>query len=493
MSQASVILITLVAYKLVLVGIGLWASRRVHDQADFFLGGRDLGPWVAGLSYAASTSSAWVLLGFSGFVFVNGVSALWMLPGIWGGYVAVWLWFGPRLREEASANRWVTPTDFMCANLPSAERARIAALAALLIVFCFVFYIAAQFDAAANAFVSNFDMSLTGAVLRGAAIILGYCLLGGFWAVSVTDMLQGIVMACAAVLVPGIALIAAGGPTAIAETLATGDNSGLLDITGGMPGHLLLGFVLGVASIGLGTLGQPHLLARLMAVRGERERRAGFAIAITWAVVIFTGMATLALAAHALAIEPQSGEQLFYVAAATLLPAVLAGVVIAAVLSAVMSTVDSLLLAAAAAVAHDLGLAKRLPGGELWVSRLVMTGIAVAAVTLTLSLPDTIFNRVLFAWSALGAAFGPLIVARVCGIEPTGRARLASILTGFSLTVLFYSYGSVDADAAGSAVANTLARLAQLPGDPFERLVPWLPALAIVFAWRQSGQEVQRP
>ena len=90
------ILITLAVYKLVLIGIGLWASRRVKDEADFLVGGRGLGAVVAGMSYAASTSSAWALLGFSGFVFAVGLSALWMLPGIWGGYVIMWVWFGPR-------------------------------------------------------------------------------------------------------------------------------------------------------------------------------------------------------------------------------------------------------------------------------------------------------------------------------------------------------------------------------------------------------------
>ena len=94
-----------------LIGIGLWASRRVHDAADFLLAGRKLGPWVAGLSYAASTSSAWVLLGFSGFMFAQGVAALWMLPGIWGGYVAVWLWLGPKIRQETAAQQWVTPAQ----------------------------------------------------------------------------------------------------------------------------------------------------------------------------------------------------------------------------------------------------------------------------------------------------------------------------------------------------------------------------------------------
>ncbi len=81
-------------YKVILVGIGLWASRRVSNEADVLVGGRGLGAVVAGMSYAASTSSAWALLGFSGFVFTVGVSALWMLPGIWGGYVIMWIYLG---------------------------------------------------------------------------------------------------------------------------------------------------------------------------------------------------------------------------------------------------------------------------------------------------------------------------------------------------------------------------------------------------------------
>ena len=100
-TQTTVILVSLVVYKLLLISIGLWASRRVANDADFLLGGRNLGPWVAGLSYAASTSSAWVLLGFSGFVYSFGVAALWMVPGIWAGYVVMWAGF----RATYSAGR----------------------------------------------------------------------------------------------------------------------------------------------------------------------------------------------------------------------------------------------------------------------------------------------------------------------------------------------------------------------------------------------------
>ncbi len=485
--QTTVILISLIVYKLVLIGIGWWASRRVHDEADFLLGGRNLGPWVAGLSYAASTSSAWVLLGFSGFVFAFGVSALWMVPGIWGGYIAMWVWFGPRIRAESSDNRWLTPTEFLCANVDERSQLRIAALATLLIAFCFIFYIAAQFDAAATAFVSNFGMDTASSLLLGAGIILIYCLLGGFWAASITDTLQGVVMMLAAMLVPALAVWDAGGPAQIVSTLARIDPQ-FTDWTGGHGGFVFLGFVLGLAGIGLGTLGQPQLLARLMAVKGERERKQGFAVAFGWGIIVYIGMSWMALAARSMALEPGSGEQIFYLLAERLLPPVLAGIVVAAILSAVMSTVDSLLLAASAAVSHDLQLPRRFNLSELWMSRIVMTGIVVAAVVLALFLPETIFNRVLFAWNALGAAFGPLIIARVMRREPPAAARFWSIVTGFGLTVLFYSYGTVAVDDA-AGVTRWLAELAHLPGDPYERFIPFIPPLLLVFLWPGAGKK----
>ena len=342
-----------------------------------------------------------------------------------------------------------------------------------------MFYIAAQFDAAAAAFVSNFEMSKSGALVLGAAIILFYCWLGGFWAASITDMLQALVMLSAALVIPGVAVYNAGGIGEIASAIAAGDPE-FADWTGGMPTHLFLGFVLGLWGVGLGTLGQPHLVARLMAVRGDKERRQGFAIAMTWAIMIYSGVAILALAARTLSIEPQNNEHVFYIVAAEYLPPVLAGIFIAAILSAVMSTVDSLLLAASAAVSHDLGIARRYPGREVWVSRLAMTGIVVAAVVLALTLPDTIFNRVLFAWSALGAAFGPVLVTRVMNREPSANARFWSVLTGFGLTVFFYTLGTLEPGG------GFLVSLAHLPGDPFERVVPWIPALFILWVSREA-------
>jgi sodium/proline symporter len=222
-----------------------------------------------------------------------------------------------------------------------------------------------------------------------------------------------------------------------------------------------------------------------MAVKDEKSRRQGFIVAMGWGVIVYIGMASMALAGRALLPDVADGEALFYELAAALLPAVLAGIVIAAILSAVMSTVDSLLIAAAAAAAHDMRIVKLLKGREVLVSRSVMAAICVLAVILTLSLPATIFDRVLFSWSALGAAFGPVIVARVAGLEPQGWAIFAAILAGFFTTVLFYVFGQFGAETGLSGVPGLLADLAAIPGDPFERVIPWFAPLVLVFLFRQ--------
>ncbi|RKR02700.1 sodium/proline symporter [Maricaulis maris] len=484
MSQDNmIVLATLVAYKLILVGVGVWASRRNRTESDFFIAGQGLGPWVAGLSYAASTSSAWVLLGFSGFVYLTGLSALWMVPGIWGGYVAVWLWFGRRLRSETAAEGHVTTADFLAGGQSPGGKRLIAGVAAAMILFCFIFYIAAQFGAAAQAFETQFHLPRMESVLVGAGVVLIYSLLGGFWAVSVTDMLQGALMLLVACLLPVAALVAAGGPSGVMATLQANEAAAYLSFGGDMPVMLLAGFVVGVWGVGLGALGQPQLITRLMAVKDESARRHGFQIAIVWAVLVFIGMTVLGLSGRALVGAGSNGEALFYQVARDYLPPLIGGLVIAAVLSAVMSTVDSILLVAASAVSRDLGVSRRFKGEGVTVSRIVMVAIALVAVWMTLALPSTIFARVLFAWAALGAAFGPVIVMRVIGVQSGHRAVLAAMIVGFGLTVFFNAMGALDASTL-SGPGAVAAQWAQLPGDPFERVFPWLPALLILWFGR---------
>jgi sodium/proline symporter len=285
--------------------------------------------------------------------------------------------------------------------------------------------------------------------------------------------MQAIVMIFAAITVSAVTVIKAGGYETIVNSLSLIDKD-YTDWSGGYSGFLLLGFLAGVIGIGSGTFGQPHLLARLMAVKGEKELRMGFTIAIIWVIIIFCAMALLGLSAKSILGDINSGEEIFYLMAEDLLPPILAGIVIASILSAVMSTVDSLLLASSSAISHDLGLSRIFKLNRLTISRIVMTMIVCSSTILAWMIPDSIFNRVLFAWSALGAAFGAIVVSRVFNYEPTYKARLWSIIIGFSSTVLFYTFGNIPPEETKNQIYGILSILGNLPGDPFERLIPFL-------------------
>ena len=455
----------LIVYMLALAGIGFWAAQKAKSEEEFLLGGRALGPVVAGLAYAASTSSAWVLLGFTGFVANAGLSALWMVPGILAGYAAVWLWLGPYLNRVSREEGHLTALDVIASSASGALGRSIKIVAAVMILFCFSFYIAAQFQGAGAALGDVFGVSQTVAVIAGAAIILLYTFLGGFWAVSLTDTLQGLAIAAIAVILPIAVFDAAGGVFGIAAGLADQPES-MAAPFGAHAGWAALGFLLGLSAIGFGALGQPHLLTWVMAVRDRKARLQGAAVALGWGALVYVGMAVIALSARAMA-EPGAalGEAIVFDAAQTLLPGILPALVYAAILSAIMSTVDSQLLVASAAASHDLGLAKTAPGREVMITRAVIASLCVGAVLLTLYLPATIFGRVLFAWTALGAAFGPTLVARAAGRAPASWAILVAMVAGFALAVVFNQV------------------LPSGPGAWKERILPWVVGLLIVLVF----------
>jgi len=453
MSDTAIVIMTLIAYKIILLGVGFWASKRVSDESDFFLasggssGGKTggLGAWTAGLSYAASTSSAWVLLGFTGMVFSRGVVGLWLVPGIFGGYLLTWLVMGPRLNAETAAKGHITIVDFITDDMGAQLKRITGLLCAALILFCFVFYMSSQFQAAGNALDEVFGLNLVKGVTLGAVVIVAYCLLGGFWAASVTDALQAGVMLFACLLVPIATVMAAGGIGSVVDTLHATQPHDYFSFTEGAVGMAGIGVAMGLFGTGLGALGQPQLLNRIMAVRSQSERKKAAAITIVWGLVIYSGLICLAFAARALNVETE-GEKLFFAAAQNFLPPMIAGVVIAAVLSAVMSTVDSLLLAAASAVSHDSGFKYENSKRALLFGRLSMVAIAVLAVILTLTLPQDIFKRVLFSWVALGAAFGPVILVKCLGWSVRDGFKLAAILAGFIIAVSAYNIAGPTAE-----------------------------------------------
>lgn len=472
MQPSVAVLVTLVIYQALLLGLGYWARSRAQTLEGYFIGGRSLGPWVTALSYAAGSSSAWSILGVSGIAFSQGVSAFWLLPGTLTGHLVVWFWIAPKLQTLSHQHRWVTLTDMLAHQLPHKYASLTYRLSAIVILFSFTFYIAAQFQGAANTFTAVFDVSFLVALLLGAGVVLVYTLWGGFWAVSITDAVQAALMLVAALVLPLAAWLAVGGLEGLNKAGEI-PQGGFWVWSGGHEGWFGTGFMLGMLSIGFGPLGQPHLLNRVMAMARKNDIKLARMVALSWFVLVLSGMFVLGLCAHVLLVKPQPAEQVFFQMADNLLPTIVTGVLVAAVLSAIMSTADSQLLVAGAAVDNDLRKARQRPGQtSRYSSRIAVFSVAVAAVVLAWVLPDSIFSRVLFAWNALGAGFGPLVIARLLGWQNQPWSIPTAISVGFGLTVLFYS-------------------LPDGPGDLWERAVPFLLAMLLLVFTRRTVGSVQ--
>ena len=298
MNETTAVLITLVVYNAILIGVGLWARSRNKGVEDFFLAGRGLGPWVAAISASASSSSAWTLLGVSGAAYAWGLPALWIFPATVGGFLLNWAWVAPRLQTLARRENAITLSAIIAPREMGGMRQTILRVAAVIIVFCFTFYIASQFEAAGKAFESVFGLSKQTSILIGAGIVLLYTLLGGFWAVSVTDSVQGILMVVAAIVLPVVTLHAVGGFSAMFDGLATTGSAGSPPESGVLAGVSSIFFVLGLFGIGIGYPGQPHVVNRFMALKDRQSLRQGRVIAMAWAVLVYAGMLLLGLGAR---------------------------------------------------------------------------------------------------------------------------------------------------------------------------------------------------
>lgn len=296
-------------------------------------------------------------------------------------------------------------------------------------------------------------------------------MLGGFWAVSVTDAIQGVVMAFAVIALPVASVIALGGPTALVDSVTAIASASQMSMTGKHMGLLALGMVIGNLSVGMSTLGQPHLLVRFMALRDDKAVRQGLLISMVWFSIVEIGVLTFGLAAIAMQLQPENPENVFFVLTNELFHPLVAGLIIAAVLSAIMSTADSQLLVSASVLSHDLGWGKSSGLSALTVSRLCVVGLVIFSVILTLYLPEAIFSRALFAWVALGAAFGPSVVYRLAGRRPAPVATLLSIVCGFVAAVTFY------------LLPNT-------PGDFNERVIPFVLGFLILLFGPKAAPRV---
>ena len=442
MESNSVVAISFIVYSLFIVAVGVYATGfRKKTDDDFVLANRELGPWASALSASASAESGWVMLGLVGLAFTSGLSAFWIAPGIGLGYLFNWFVIADRLRNESSDLRAATLPQYIMRKFGGSRF--LIWLPAVIIAAAMLGYVAAQMNAAGKAFEATFNLPYSWGVLTGAAIVLAYTVTGGFRAICWTDIIQASFMVVALIGMPIVLLIDLGGYTAMADKVRLIDPQ-LMTLSGANSGFALLGFVVGMMGIGLGYPGQPHVLARFMAAKDKQTVRTGGAIAFAWFLLVYVGAIFFGLFARAYFGTLADAEQALPLACSELLHPVVAGFVIAAIVAAICSTADSQLIVVSTTFSRDILPLFRKQGKNAKsyeqtqrVDRWTLVILAIISVAFALTENRVIFSFVLYAWSALGASFGPLIILSLMWKRTSRAGAVAGMLTGAIVTIVW--------------------------------------------------------
>ncbi|MFI2812712.1 MULTISPECIES: sodium/proline symporter PutP [Microbulbifer] len=442
MSGQWLIALTFVAYLAMILAIGVYAYLRTRNASDYFLGGRSLPPAVAALSAGASDMSGWLLLGLPGAAYASGLSSAWIALGLFSGIVLSWTTMARRLRIYTyELDDALTVPAYLHRRF-NLGHPYLRTVCAFFILLFFLFYVASGLIAGGKLFETVFGWDYEWAVLIGAAAVISYTLFGGFLAVSWTDVIQGLLMSLALVAVPLVVINDEGGFAASWGQL----HDKVPELMHWMQDNT--GQALGVAAVlsslawGLGYFGQPHIVARFMAVRRPEDVPAAATVAAIWSLFGFLGAMSVGLFGHLeLAQTLPDGERVFMALVEALFHPLVAGILLAAILSAIMSTADSQLLVSSAALAEDIYHVwfgrKTTPEAMVKVGRWAVVALSLIAVAVAMDPESKVLDVVAYAWAGLGAAFGPATLISLFWSRMTGAGAIAGVIVG-GLTVVVW-------------------------------------------------------
>ena len=455
------VLIVFLAYFAALIGIAVFRSRQMQEMADYVLAGRRVGSFTSALSSSSSATSGWTMLVFPALAFTNGAVEFWTVLGIILGVWLTWTILAKRLRRYTiAAENSLTFPEFFEKRFGD-KWGVLRTLSAVIALFFITFYISSGLIAGSKLLNTVFGLDSIVGVLVTLVAVASYTFIGGFLAVSRTDVFQALIMLAGFIIMPLTLLFVTADPFRGLEGTAAGFWNPLTDAAGeGITVTLLLS----TAGWGLGAFGSLRILQRFMAVESEDRINPSRNISALWITLIFAfglmlGLTALPALAEVgrmdeVAADP---ERLYLVAATVFFPPAIAGVLLSAVIAAVMSTADSQLLLASAIATDDLPLIRRYAYAKryvyvlgafarVWLGRFLLVVVGLVAALLSIFNPDSVFNLVSYAWGGMGAAFGPLILLALYWRRFNFWGALASMLTG---TVVASIWGYFSGGPAG--------------------------------------------
>lgn len=438
-------IITLGLYFALMLAIGVYAWRKsTADADDYMLGGRQVGPAVTALAAGAADMSGWLMMGLPGALYVTGLAESWIAIGLFIGALLNWIIVAPRLREQTvSVGDAITIPEFLGKKFNDHSNILRLVSSAVIIIF-FTLYCSSGLVAGGKLFQSAFGADYTTGLWITAAVVVGYVVMGGFLAVSLTDFVQGTIMVLALIGVPLVAYGTLDEGQSVTAILNQIDPN-LLSFT---QGTTLIG-VISAAAWGLGYFGQPHIIVRFMGIRSVEDIPAARNIGMAW--MAFCMMGALAIGfvgrawTHVNGITLADPETIFVEMAKTLLSPTIYGFVLAAILAAVMSTISAQLLVTSSSLTEDIYRQffnkKASDKQVVTVGRICVVLVAAIAMILAWNPNNSVLGLVANAWAGFGAAFGPVIILALTWPRMTRNGALAGMLLGAGTVIIWTQMG----------------------------------------------------
>jgi len=461
----SATLIGFIVYLIVVLIVGFVTFKSNKTHKDFFIAGRKLNPWVVAFSERASGESAWLLLGLPGAALAAGFLEMWTALGCILGISFSWIFLAKELRLETEKFDSITLPNYFAEKFGGRDKI-LRVLSMLIILFFFTFYLAAQFNGAGKVLNVTFNIPHIWGMLIGVVVIVFYTMMGGFFAVAWTDLVQGIIMIGTLVILPLVGLVEIASSGQSISTAIADSGKEFISLFGGKTGWTAIAVAIGGLSWGLGYIGQPHLLTRFMAIKDPQKIKISRRIAIIWAIPAFIGAMLVGLVGLSLYGKGYFSdvEHVMPFLAKELLPPIIAGLLISGAVAAMMSTADSQLLVITSSVIEDFyhkTLGKTVTDRSLLnLSRIITIIVGIVGFVIAITSKKLIFALVSYAWSGLGASFGPALILMIKWKKTTKKGVLAGMITGTATTVIWSNIPILDNFVTHRFAAFALAFLA---------------------------------
>ena len=459
-SAQIIIVVTIVLYLVAMVFVGVYFGKKGSGSSsdDFYLGGRKMGPIVTAMSAEASDMSSYLLMGLPGLAYLCGLPEVtWTAIGLAIGTYLNWLIVARRLRRYSAKLGAITIPDFFARRFGD-KKHLLSCIAAVVILIFFIPYTASGFKAIGTLFNSLFGVEYHTAMIVGGIVVVLYTVMGGFMAVSFTDLIQSIFMTIALIVIVCFGVQQAGGLDTVIDNARA--LPGYLNMTQGYDAASGTAASFSTLSIistlawGLGYFGMPHILLRFMAIREEKELNQSRRIATIWVVIsmfiaVFIGVIgySVSVAGKIPFLTTSADAETVIIQLSSLMSqhgailAIMAGIILSGILAATMSTADSQLLTAASSVSQDLmqgfmGM-KLSAKAAMRVARLTVVAIAAVGMFLAWDPNSSVFRVVSFAWAGFGASFGPLMLFSLFWKRANKWGALAGMLTGGAVVFIW--------------------------------------------------------